>query len=249
MLLNTNTDYTEVSARRHFSFNDMSFCRKIWKCSLRKVWSQPRTSKHLQKVQHALAVPRKIPPRLWLPPCNSWWQWLTNARNISEWACKEINLLKSHVEKWRNRNIYYSPILSLSVFAECPGLIAQENTALSFTTDAMNQRQQKVEHFIFWLYQYTLAYSSLLNGDKILVLLQDEYVAGCLATHGAIGNCAKWTRNKILLIRSTVDPFCVAINNYIACKVSLAWPLLGWKGIKCNRVLIKELYQDNGSIL
>lgn len=58
-------------------------------------------------------------------------------------------MLKSHVEKWRNRNIYYSPILSLSVFAECPGLIAQENTALSFTTDAMNQRQWKVEHFIF----------------------------------------------------------------------------------------------------
>lgn len=55
-------------------------------------------------------------------------------------------------------------------------------------------------------------------------------MAGCLATHEAICNCAKWTRNKILLISSTVYPFRVAVNNYIACKVSLAWPLL-WHGL------------------
>lgn len=40
------------------------------------------------------------------------------------------------------------------------------------TMDTINQRQWKLKHFIFWPYQRTLAYTSLLKGDKILLLLQ-----------------------------------------------------------------------------
>ena len=106
-----------------------------------------------------------------------------------------------------------------SVFAEGPGLTAQENTVLSFTMDTINQRQWKLKHFIFLPYQRTLAYSSLLEGDKILLLT--GLIGGCLATHEATCNRTKWTPNIIVLISSTVYPFHIAAN-YITCKVSLS---------------------------